>query len=96
VIVPLHELHPFTDAEVANLPSKRGVYVLFQVQIPLHADGAVNLRKSLLAAKAKFPGATHFSVEALGPSAGSVAQRLRALRKELRRVRAAAFIGTSG
>ena len=93
--MPLHELHPFTESEVSNVPSKRGVYVLFQVQIPLHADGAVNLRKSLLEAKTRFPGATHFSVEALGPS-GSVAQRLRALEKELRLVRAAAFIGTSG
>src|SRR2546427_11425949 len=61
----LHELHPFSRLEIAKVPQKRGVYVLFQIENPIHADGAENLRKGLLRGKAEFPGATHFSAETL-------------------------------
>ncbi|HLB89506.1 MAG TPA: hypothetical protein VJK29_17760, partial [Terriglobales bacterium] len=70
-----------------------GVYVLFQIENPIHADGAENLRKGLLRGKAEFPGATHFSAETLTASARAVRQRVRELRQELRAVRAAAFMG---
>jgi hypothetical protein len=90
--MPLHELHPFTDAEIALLPHQPGMYVLFQIENPIHADGAQNLRKDVRAAKTKFPHATHFSIETL--DAPALAQRLEALRKELKLVRKAGFIGS--
>lgn len=88
----LHELHPFIRSEIGKLPEKPGVYVLFQVQIPLHADGGANLRKTLRAARAKFPHASHFAVEVL-PTEEDVARRLRQVEQELKRVRTAGFIG---
>jgi excinuclease UvrABC nuclease subunit len=87
--MPLHELHPFGDAEIAKLPPQPGVYVLFQIQIPIRVGAAGNLRRDLSAAKAEFPGATHFSVELL--SAENVAQRAQAVTEELRLVRALGF-----
>jgi hypothetical protein len=87
----LHELHPFCDAEIANLPTKPGVYVLFQIEVAVHADWAGNLRQGLSAAKAKFPSASHFSVETLAPRA--LAPRVQQLRKQLRLVRTASFVG---
>ena len=88
----LHELHPFIRSEIGRLPEKPGVYVLFQVQIPLHAGGGANLRKSLRAARAKFPHATHFAVEVLLPTQ-DVTSRLRQVEQELKCVRTAGFIG---
>jgi hypothetical protein len=87
----LHELHPFCDAEIASLPTKPGVYVLFQIEVAIHADSAVNLRKGLRAARAKFPNASHFSAEVL--SAPDLAPRVEQLRKQLRLVRTASFVG---
>ena len=89
----LDELHPFIRSEIAKLPQQPGVYVLFQVQIPVHADGAKNLRQSLLAAKGKFTGATHFAVETIERGRPAILERLRQLREELGRVRSAGFIG---
>ena len=128
--VALDELHSLTDAEIARLPGKPGIYMLFQVQIPLHADAARNLRQGLRAARSSFPRATHFAVEVVadaeaagakavpamnecggarratgggarrGRSANQRAMsqralgaRLRQIRKELGRVRAATFVG---
>ena len=88
----LHELHPFIRSEIRKLPEKPGVFVLFQVQIPLHADGGRNLRKALHAARARFPPATHFAVEVL-PTERDVASRLCQVAQELKRVRTAGFIG---
>ena len=90
--MPLHEFHPFCDAELAKVPAERGVYVLFQIQIPLHAEGAENLRSALHAAKAQFPGASHFAFELLD-TAALVEDRVHDLRRQLRRVRTATFVG---
>ena len=86
----LHELHSVTETEIAKVPSTRGVYVLYQVQNPLHADGSDNLREALTAARMQFPRATHFSVEAC-ESPAQLAARLQQLREELRMVRTLAF-----
>ena len=77
----LHELHPFNPTEIAKLPQKPGVYVLYQVQTPRHADSAEDLRNGLLTAKAKFPAATHFAVETLDSGRPALARRLRQLRQ---------------
>ena len=90
----LHELHPLNRTEIAKLQPDPGVYVLFQVQIPLHADGAKNLRQGLLTVKAKFPAATHFAVETIENGGPALVRRLRELRKQLTRVRTAGFIGS--
>lgn len=87
----LHELHPLCDAEIAQLPEKPGVFVLFQIEVAVHADQAANLRKALRTAKASFPSASHFSVETLAPRA--LAPRVQQLRKQLRLVRTASFVG---
>jgi hypothetical protein len=136
-MMPLHELHPLTDAEIARLPQKPGIFILFQVQIPRHADAARNLRQGLRAARKSFPRATHFGVEIpaaedeeaaaargrrgaarqattprgttrstgsgrgttrAAPSQRAMAQRaiaarVRQIKKELSRVRAATFVG---
>ncbi|HYL16894.1 MAG TPA: hypothetical protein VEV41_27930 [Terriglobales bacterium] len=90
----LHELHPFNDSEIEKLPRRKGVYVLFQIETPVHADGAANLREALRHAKAEFPQATHFSVEALNRDARVMKQRVRKLREELHLVRAVGFVGS--
>lgn len=89
----LDELHPFVASEITKLPRQPGVYVLFQVQIPLHAAGAKNLRQGLLAAKGKFTGATHFAVETIEKGGPGIAARLRQLHEQLGRVRSAGFVG---
>jgi hypothetical protein len=89
----LDELHPFIASEIAKLPRQSGVYVLFQVQIPLHAAGAKNLRQGLLAAKGKFTGATHFAIETTEKRGPGIAERLRQLHQQLGRVRSAGFVG---
>ena len=88
----LQELHPLNDAELANVSDTCGVYVLFQLENPLLADTAENLKRELRSAKAKFPNATHFSVEPL--SRRAIARRLRQLRKDLGLVRAVGFVGS--
>jgi hypothetical protein len=88
----LQELHPFNDAELATVSDKCGVYVLFQLENPLLADTAENLKRELRAAKAKFPAATHFSVEPL--SRRVMLRRARELRRELGLVRAVGFVGS--
>jgi excinuclease UvrABC nuclease subunit len=92
-LMALHELHPFHAAEVAKLPQTPGVYVLFQVENPIHAGGAANLRKGVRGAKARFPRATHFSVEALSKPRRALARRMQALKKELSAVRVKTFVG---
>jgi hypothetical protein len=87
----LHELHPLCDAEIAGLPASPGVFVLFQIEVAVHVDSATNLRKGLRAAKAKFPGASHFSVEPLDPQ--GLSARVEQLRSQLRLVRTATFVG---
>jgi len=90
----LHELHPFISSEIKKLPRKGGVYFLFQIETPIHADGAVNLRRALLHAKSEFPQASHFSVEVLDTGAAAMNQRVRTLRDELHLVRAVGFVGS--
>ncbi|MBZ5706848.1 MAG: hypothetical protein LAN63_15975 [Acidobacteriia bacterium] len=87
----LQELHPFNDAEIAKLPEKPGVYILFQIEVAVHVDSAGNLRKGVRTAKARFPAASHFSVETL--STRALAQRVKHLRQELKLVRTATFVG---
>jgi excinuclease UvrABC nuclease subunit len=89
--VGLHELHPFRKTEIAKLPRKPGVYVLFLVQNPIYAGSAADLRSGLGRAKAAFPKATHFSAEAV--ARGAVAKKLRQLRDKLQLVRKATFVG---
>ena len=85
----LHQLHPFQDSEIRDLPQTSGVFVLFQIEVPIHVDGVENLRKSLRAAKASFPQASHFSTEIL--EARALTERVRQLRRELRLVRTTGF-----
>ena len=89
----LDELHPFCESEVAKTPQKPGVYVLFQIQIPLHVDGARNLRSALRAARRTYPAASHFSIEILGMNA--LPPRLQQLKKDLGRTRKLGFVGTA-
>jgi hypothetical protein len=90
----LHEWHPFVNEEISRVPAKPGVYILYQVQIPLCADGASNLRQRLLAEKAKFPRATHFAIEETDGS--SLSQRVSDLRQQLALVRKKGFVGGAG
>jgi hypothetical protein len=90
----LHELHPLSDGEIAKLPQKPGVYVFFHIEVAVHVDGAQNLRKELLRAKAQFPAATHFSVEMAESNGQGVARRVQQLREQLRLVRTVGFVGT--
>jgi hypothetical protein len=89
----LHELHPFTDAEIAGAPPEAGIYVLFQVETPLHVDSASNLRQRLGREKSRLPQATHFAIETGHRSPRDAAQRLETLKKELARVRRGWFAG---
>ena len=91
----LYELHPFTDSEIAAAPEDAGVYVLFQVETPLHVDGAANLRQRLISEKARAPQATHFAVETGHKSERDRAKRVETLQKELGRVRVGWFAGPS-
>ncbi len=90
----LHELHPFTDAEVIRAPQAAGVYVLFQVENPLHVDSAANLRTKLKAEKLRLPQATHFAIEIGYKTERDAAKRVQTLRKELGRVRVEWFAGS--
>jgi hypothetical protein len=90
--VALHEFHPLNDGEIAKIPPKAGIYLLFQIQVPVHVDGAENLQKAVRAAKKDFPRATHFAIEAHW-NADELAQRKRQLKEQLSRVRKAGFTG---
>lgn len=89
----LHELHPMSDSEIAGLPQQAGVFVLFQIEVPIHVDGAANLGKALQLAKSRFPAATHFAVESARAGSG-LSQRVTRLREELRLVRSVGFDGS--
>ena len=90
----LHELHPFTDAEVAGAPQQPGVYVLFQVENPLHVDSAANLHEKLKSEKARLSQATHFAIETGYKTEREAEKRVEKLRKELGRVRVEWFAGS--
>ena len=89
----LYELHPFTDSEITQVAEEAGVYVLFQVETPLHVDGAGNLRERLPKEKARLPQATHFAVETGHKSERDRAKRVEQLKQELSRVRVRWFAG---
>ncbi|HZQ21324.1 MAG TPA: hypothetical protein VFA89_00710 [Terriglobales bacterium] len=91
--MPLHEFHPICDTEIAKLPQTPGVYLVFQIQIPIYVDSADNLREAVQGIKAKFPRATHFSVEQPNGGAEKLAARVQKLREDLKLVRVAAFVG---
>jgi hypothetical protein len=92
LLMPLYELHTFTDAEVVKVAPESGIYVLYQVENPVVAEAASDLREALRTAKAKHIRATHFAVETL--AANAVAGRLRSVKDDLRRVRKSTFMGT--
>jgi excinuclease UvrABC nuclease subunit len=89
----LHELHPYTDAEIEAAPQEAGVYVLFQVENPLHVGVAANLRQQLKSEKARLPQATHFAVETGYASERQAAKRVEKVKSELGRVRVEWFAG---
>jgi hypothetical protein len=91
--MPLSELHPFTEAELATAPEGAGVYVLFQVENPIHSDEADNLRAQLRKEKLGFPRATHFAVETGHADAQRRAARLQEVQAQLNRVRSRTFTG---
>jgi len=93
--MPLHALHPFTDAEVARLSIEPGVYVLFQIENPVYAGGAENMRKALADAKRRFPAATHFSTEIFEGTHHTLTQRVSDVRRELKLVGKEVFVGSS-
>ena len=93
-VMALDEFHPFNDGEIAKTPQEPGVYLIFQIQIPVHLDAADNLRKAVRAAKAEFPSATHFAVET-HTNARDLARRKRQLEEQLSRVRKVGFIGSA-
>jgi hypothetical protein len=86
----LDEMHPFSEGELATVKPGRGVFVLFQIQIPIHVDAAEDLQKGLREARTKFPRASHFAVEA-APDEPSMRVRLQELQRQMTRVRAATF-----
>jgi len=91
-LMPPHELHPYTEAEVAKVSPESGVYVLYQIQVPLHAGGGDNLRDALTAACPEFPGASHFAIE-VHSNPRDIEARVNELRQQFRRVRTSAFVG---
>ena len=93
ISMALHELHPFTEAEIASVPEEPGIYVLFQVENPLHVDGAPNLRRQLRGEKARLPQATHFAIETGYKSERDSAKRVEQIKRELSRVRVEWFSG---
>jgi hypothetical protein len=89
----LSELHPFTEAELSTAPEAAGVYVLFQVENPIHANEADNLRVQLRKEKLDYPRATHFAVETGHADAQGRAARLQEVQAQLNRVRSKTFTG---
>ncbi len=92
----LDQFHPICESEIAKVPRKPGVYVLFQIQIPIHADSAANLRKELVRAKGRFPRASHFAVEPMNGAARDIRLRARELQDKMKLVRTGAFVGSRG
>ncbi|MGH9502010.1 MAG: hypothetical protein ACRD20_04080 [Terriglobales bacterium] len=90
----LDQFHPLCDSEIAEVPRQPGVYVLFQIQIPIHADSTENLRKEISRARKRFPRASHFAVEPLSGDARSIRQRAREVQERLKLVRTGAFVGS--
>lgn len=88
--MPLHEFHPFSDAEIAKIPQKSGVFLIFQVEVPVHVDGAKDLRSAVRKARPLYPAATHFAVEPIDGER-AISERLQLLRRELNRVRSTTF-----
>jgi hypothetical protein len=88
----LSHFHPLCDGEIARLPETPGVYLMFQLQVPLQVDGALNLRLAVQRARSQFPRATHFSVETVS-SAAELADQVEKRRHELRLVRTATLVG---
>lgn len=88
--MPLHEFHPFSDSEIAKIPEQSGVFLIFQVEVPVHVDGAKDLRQAVRKARPLYPAATHFAVEPI-QGVGAINERLTALRRELNRVRSTTF-----
>ena len=93
MLMALHVLHPYTEAEIAFVPQEAGVYVLFQVENPLHVGGAANLRQQLKSEKGRLPQATHFAIETGYASEREAAKRVETVKKELSRVRVEWFAG---
>lgn len=93
VVMALHELHPFTQREIASVPEEAGVYVLFQVENPLYVGSAAKLRRHLKSEKLRLPQATHFAIEAGYESESEAAKRVEKVKKELSRVRVEWFTG---
>jgi excinuclease UvrABC nuclease subunit len=93
VTMALHELHPFTAGEIASVPEEAGVYVLFQVENPLHVGSAANLRRHLKSEKRRLLKATHFAIETGYESESKAAKRVEKVKKELSRVRVEWFAG---
>lgn len=91
--MPLSELHPFLESEVATVPAASGIYVLFQVENPIHAGEADDLRADLREQRRAFPRATHFSVETGHPDPTQRGERLAQVLAQLQRVRSKTFIG---
>ena len=91
----IYQLRPFTRAEIASIPAKPGVFVLFQVENHIYVGGGANVRKLLQSAKPKFTEATHFAVEITDASAAAIRDRVGNLREQLSRVRKAGFIGAA-
>jgi len=89
--MPVHELHPLVGSEIAKVPQEAGVYVLYQLENPLAARRAANLRKALRSAKSEYPGAMYFAVEVL--PASKIASRLRQLEADMGLVRKRTFVG---
>jgi hypothetical protein len=91
--MPLYELHTFADDEVAKVSHESGIFVLYQVENPVAAESASDLRRALGEAKAMHPRATHFAIEIL-PS-NEIADRLRSVKNDLSRVRKSTFMGST-
>jgi hypothetical protein len=81
--------------EIARLPSQRGVYVVFQIENPVYAGDAENLRKALADAKKRFPAGTHFSTEIFEGTRHTLTQRVNDVRRELKLVGKEVFVGSS-
>jgi hypothetical protein len=91
--MPLYELHTFSDDEVARVTQQSGIFVLYQVENPVAAESASDLRSALVEARSKHPRATHFAVETLPPD--EIPERLRSVRDDLSRVRKSTFMGST-
>ena len=86
----------FTPAEVIGGFSARRVrLLLFQIENPVYAGGAENMRKALADAKRRFPAATHFSTETVEGTRRILTQRVSDVRRELKLVGKEVFVASS-